>query len=131
MTLEKDFIYFDGNDFKEIEKITDDLDDATVNLLGRSSDSQIDNEVFPFADQLPLIEINLTTARSAALYYALSKWSAQNNNVEKATYYSTQYTNEIEKLVGKLKSQHTGRTRTVAVSRDYDTESLLFSQTLR
>jgi hypothetical protein len=131
MALDRDFVYFDGDNFKSITKIADTLDDATINLLGHSADSQVDNELFPFADQLPLIEINLITATSAALYYALSKWYAQKNNAEKSTFYDTQYTNEVDKLTKKLAASATGRTQRVSASIAYDTESELFSQQLK
>jgi hypothetical protein len=131
MATDKDFIYFVAADFKSITNITDDQDDSTINLLGHSADSQIDNELFSFAEQLPLIGIDLRTACSAALYYALSKWYAQKNNTEKATYFDTQYTTEVNKLTTKLIATHTSRSKRIAVSRDYDTEDTLFSQTLR
>lgn len=131
MTLDKDFIYFNGINFKSISGITDDQDDATVNLLGHSADSEIDTALAPFANSVPLVDRNLRTAESSALYYALSKWYAENSNAEKATFYDTQYTNEIEKLEAKLKSDNTGRTRRVARSLDYDTETLLHSQTVK
>jgi len=131
MTLDEDFVYFDGDNFKSISRLTDALDDAVVNLLGHSADLQINNELFPFAAQLPLVDLNLRAGRSAALYYALSKWATEKNNVEKAAYYDTQYRTEIENLMKTLQATPTTRTKRIAVSQDYDTETEIFSQTLR
>jgi hypothetical protein len=131
MALDEDFTYFNGINFKALTNITDALSDAEINLLGHSADAQIDTDIFPFADSLPLDNINLRAAQSAALYYALSTWYAEQNNQEKATFYDTQYTKEITNLEQKLAAEHTGRTKRVTASLTYDTESELFSQTLR
>lgn len=118
------------NSLKEIVDIDDTLDDDTLKLFGNTANQDIDTQLAPFADSLPLTGDLLTQAENASIYFVASLWKAKKENEALAKFYKEQYQSTIDNLITKLKSQPstTNRTKRVSVAQDYSTR-LLFSQT--
>lgn len=110
-------------------------DDEDVDLLrgaiGLKADRWVHNRLLPYAASFPLTGELLELAMSAACNRAASKYKRHINNKEMADSYQEDAEEDIKTLIGAFKATPTTRTEIVSSSPDYDTETELFSQTLK
>ena len=125
------FTYFDLSQTKDILHIgkDDDEDDKILrNTWGPQADRWIINKMTPFAEQLPLQGDDLETVMGAANKYAASLYKLGNKSFEESRELKKFAVEDLDALFTALKARHVPRTRIVAASQSYDTETPLFSQ---
>jgi len=124
--------FFEEGPVREYLKIksTDESDDALLrNVIGPSADKFVKLGLFPFADTFPLEADQHESGVSAAFKKAVGLYKLHNNNLDAAKMWDQLATDELKSLETALKAAHTGRTKMVIASQDYDTEDdILFSQ---
>lgn len=126
------FEFFEEAPVKEFLKIkqTDEADTILLrNIIGPAADKFVKNRLIPFADSFPLDTDQQESAVSASFKKAVSLYKGHINNFEASKLWKDMANEEIKDLENVLKANHTGRTRIVSASKDYDTEDdILFSQ---
>ena len=119
---------------KDFLKIKDDKDDSELDNLVEDANQEIQLQLTPFANALPLKSEYLLGARKAGLFYVVSCWKSRINNDTAASAFMKKFDSKMKTIKDAIKSQPLGkpRTRVAALSLDYDTESTpLFSQVIR
>ena len=113
--------------------ITDTLEDGVIDDYGLKANRKIDNLIFGLLDNIPtVIAAEITQElKQAAILNIARRYKITHKNFEAAKEYESDFKVIIESVKIRAKAEHTPRTRIVARSVDYDTESELFSQTLR
>ena len=122
--------YFILKNIRNIVDIEDTLDDKDLELFGASADIEIDFQVYPFTEELPLTGELLLSAQSAALYFVAAKWKAKKENDKLATFYNNEFKSLMSTLIKRLKANPTveRRNKRNAVQTEVKATTL-FSQT--
>ena len=113
--------------------ITDGLEDTLLNDYGLKANRKIDNLIFGLLDGIPtVISAEITQElKQAAILNIARRYKITHKNFDAAKEYENDFDDIIKSVMTRAKSEHLPRTRIVARSRDYDTETELFSQSLR
>ena len=127
MTL-SDFFSIDS--FRDVVDIPDALDDPELKTLGKLASSDVDTAIYPYVGDdstgavTTLTGDDLEIAQNATSFLTASLWKAKKQNKDLAKYYLDLYKSQIDKLVIKLKSRRTSRTKRASVSTEYQTEQM-------
>ena len=113
--------------------ITDALDDTLIDDYGLKANRKIDNLVFPILDTIPTTESAEITIelKEAAIFDIARRFKRVHKNFESAKDYKENFDEIIESVLRRAKAAPTTRQQRIARSIDYDTETELFSQSLR
>lgn len=116
--------YFELTEVKHFLDINNDEKNTKLNELGKEANQEIDLQIFPFADVLPLTGVYAIQAKRAAFNYVVSKWKKKLNNEKLAKEFMDDFKQNMETLKTALAAIPEGRTDTVVASNDYKSEPL-------
>jgi len=131
MTLSEFFVI---DNFRDIVDIPDALDDPELEKLGVLASSDVDTALYPYIGDdstgaiTPLTADDLTIAQNACSLLTASLWKAKKQNKDLAKYYEGLYQKQLDKLIVKMRSRRTSRTKRASVQTDYKTTQM-FTQT--
>jgi len=113
--------------------ITDGLEDTLLDDYGLKTNRKIDNLIFGLLDGIPtVIAAEITEElKQAAILNIARRYKITHKNFDAAKEYENDFDDIIQSVTIRAKAEHLPRTRIVARSVDYDTESEIFSQSLR
>lgn len=120
------FTYFVLSDTKDLVNIPINVEteDPILQQLGTKADQYFTNQITAYAEELPLTNNNLITARQSVNQYVASLYMARKQNFESARYWEDRYKETFNTLVEILTSDPTARTKRVAVQKEYVTQPL-------
>jgi len=113
--------------------ITDTQDDTLLDDYGLKANRKIDNFIFPLLDSIPtVVAAEITNElKQAAILDVARRYKIKHKSFEAAKEYQSDFDEIIKSVKLRAKATPTNRSKIVARSADYDTETELFSQTLR
>lgn len=120
--------YYTTKEFKAYKKINDIQDDEKLDRIERTVNASINTRLAPYAESFPLSSTSLTAVKSAAFNLFLSLWQKEQNDFEAAKIYKSDFETEMTAAIMAIKSIPTPRTKIVASSQVYDTETPIHSQ---
>ena len=111
--------------------ITDTNDDTLLDDYGIKANRKIDNFIFPLLDGIPTTSEITNELKQAAILDVARRYKIKHKSFEAAKEYQSDFDEIITSVKQRAKATPTNRSKIVARSADYDTETALFSQTLR
>lgn len=120
--------YVDVTAVKDFLKITDSIDDDTLDGLVSDANDEISMRLIPFADSLPIEKKFYNHASKAGFFYVVSCWKEKINNKDAAKDFMEKFEKKMEVLIDALKAEPTGRTKRHSVKTTFKTKPL-FAQT--
>ena len=111
--------------------ITDTNDDTLLDDYGIKANRKIDNFIFPLLDGIPTTTEITNELKQAAILDVARRYKIKHKSFEAAKEYQSDFDEIITSVKQRAKATPTNRSKIVVRSADYDTETALFSQTLR
>lgn len=117
---------------KELTIDLDDIvDDNEIDDYGSAANRKIDNKLFPFKDQIPTQNQDVTAElKAAAILYIAFRYKLKKKSFDVAKEYKTEFTEIIDDVIARYKASPELRTKRVVATTQYKTNRL-FSQQKR
>lgn len=105
---------------KDALDFPDNLDDGEIIQIVKETNQDIETELTPYADTLPLVDgtPNFKAASRAGLINVMARWKEKKHNFELAAALDKRYDKKIKALQKSLQSIPTERTKSLIVSQD-------------